>query len=289
MTTTPDPTNHDESTPYDTTPHDSTPDAAPAPETVADHTPVDPALTTPETDPVLGEVPLVDAAPEPEPAPSLSETAAAMREADLKVFYAFAGFTELAVGAVRHTVTDTQRWANTRLAELRFRREELAKQAEHVRKIQGEQVRKIAENLPEDVKAVPEVAKGRVTELQEQASSTYTDLASRGQRVLSGVRSDVTGRIDPAFDKIQERIDAARQLIKSRAAAVAAAAPAPAPTAAPTVAEEVVPETLVADSLLVEDTASEPLEPVDEVIISPAGHGDEVPPVFDAPATDRQV
>lgn len=275
MSTTPDPTN-----PYD---------GAPTPETVADHTPVDPILTTPEPAPALGEVPLVDAVPEP--APSLSETAAAMREADLKVFYAFAGFTELAVGAVRHTVTDTQRWANARLAELRFRREELAKQTEQVRKIQGEQVRKIAENLPEDVKAVPEVARGRVTELQEQASSTYTDLATRGQRVLNGVRSDVTGRIDPAFDKIQQRIDAARQLIKSRAAAAAAA---PAPAAAPTVAEEavpetLVPETLVADSVLVEDTASEPLEPVDEVIISPAGHGDEVPPVFDAPATERQV
>jgi hypothetical protein len=274
MTTTPDPTN-----PYE---------GAPAPETVADHTPlettplddytpVEPTLAGPEAEPVLGDAALTEAEPEPTHRPSLSDTAASMREADLKAFYAFAGFTELALGAVRSTVTDTQRWANARLSELRFRRQELAKQTE--------QVRKIAEGkLPEDIKAVPEVAKGRVTELQEQASSTYSDLANRGQRVLNGVRSDVTGRIDPAFDKIQERIDAARQLIKSRAAAAAA----PAPAAATTVPDEVVPETPVSDGVLIEDLASEPLEGVDEVI-SPAGHGDEVPPTFDAPVTDRPL
>lgn len=273
MTTTPDPT------PFDETPIETPVDATP----VTEYTPVEPTLAGPDAEPVLGDVPVTEAAPEPEPTPrpSLSESAASMREADLKALYAFAGFTELALGAVRSTVTDTQRWANARLTELRFRRHELAKQTE--------QVRKIAEGkVPEDIKAVPEVAKGRVTELQEQASTTYSDLATRGQRVLNGVRSDVTGRIDPAFDKIQERIDAARQLIKSRAAAaVAATAPAPAATA-PTVAEEVVPETLVSDGVLVDDLASEPLEPADEVI-SPAGHGDEVPPTFDAPVNDRQI
>jgi hypothetical protein len=272
MSTTPDPTPFDE-TPVQATPVDPIP-------------PVDPSLAGPESEPLLGEVPPAAAAsdPEPGPRPSLSETSAAMREADLKALYAFAGFTELALGAVRSTVTDTQRWANARLAELRFRRQELTRQSE--------QVRKLADALPEDVKAVPEVAKGRVTELQDQVASTYDSLADRGQRVLKGVRSDVTGRIDPAFDKIQERIDAARQLIKSRAAAAAAAAPAttpqPAATGEPTpLAEEFVPESPVSDGVLVEDVASEPLPSTDEVI-SPAGHGDEVPPTFDAPA-DRQV
>lgn len=55
---------------------------------------------------------------------------------------------------------------------------------------------------------------------------------------------------------------------------------------------EVVPETPDSDSVLVEDVlaadeASEPLEPVDEVISS-AGPGNEVPPTFDAPA-DRPL
>ncbi|WP_375425856.1 hypothetical protein [uncultured Friedmanniella sp.] len=270
MSTTPDPTPFDE-TPVDTSPIDTSPtDTTP----VAEYTPVEPSLAGPEAEPLIGDVPTVDVAPEPEPRPSLSQTAAAMREADLKALYAFAGFTELAVGAVRSTVTDTQRWANARLAELRFRRQELAKQTEQVRLIAEKRV-------PEDIKAVPEVAKGRVTELQEQATSTYSDLATRGQRVLNSVRSDVTGRIDPTFDKIQERIDAARALIKSRAAAAAAATSAPAPQpAAPTVPDEVVPETLVADGVLIDDGSSEPLDEV----ISPT-----VPPTFDAPATDRQV
>lgn len=284
MSATPDPTPFDETpvepiTPVEpSTPVEPTTPVDPIP-------PVDASLAGPEPEPLLGEVPPVAASSEPtsDPRPSASETTAAMREADLKAFYAFAGFTELAFGAVRSTVTDTQRWANARLAELRFRRQELTKQSE--------QVRKIAEALPDDVKAAPEVARGRVTELQEQASSTYNQLADRGQRVLSGVRSDVTGRIDPAFDKIQERIDAALQLIKSRAAAAAAAAPSSAaspaaatpeaPPASAPLAEEVIPESPVSDGVLIEDVST------DEVI-SPAGHGDEVPPTFDSPA-DRPL
>ncbi|WP_375430228.1 hypothetical protein [uncultured Friedmanniella sp.] len=236
MSTTSDPTPLDE-TLLDTTP--------------TDPTPVEPTLAGAPDEPLLGTVPPAK--------PTVAEIAAARRESDLKALYAFAGITELAVGAVRSTVTDTSRWASARLAELRFRREELAKQAEEVARIQAEQVRKLAEGLPEDVKAVPEVAKGRVTELQEQATSTYSDLANRGQRALDGVRSDVAGRIDPAFDKIQERIDAARRAIKARAAAVAAAASVP---EAPVADEPVVPEPTFAD-------ASEPVEAVvvEDVIV----------------------
>ena len=240
MSTTPDPT------PFDASLESMAPQATP----LADPAPGKPSLGG---DPLLAtpDSATVESEPEPAVTPTAANLAAARRESDLKALYAFAGFTELAVGAVRSTVTDTSRWANARLSELRFRREELTKQAE--------EVRKIAEGLPEDVKAVPDVAKGRVTELQEQATSTYSDLASRGQRVLSGVRSDVAGRIDPAFDRIQERIDAARRAIKARAAAAAAA---PAPVAEEVVVPEavLVDETVVAEPGLVTDPA-----PVEDV------------------------
>lgn len=137
----------------------------------------------------------------------------AMRETDLRAVYALAGFTDVAVGAVRKTVTESQRWAAQRLSELRYRREALAQQVE--------EVSKITEDLPEDAAAAAHAAKTKAAELQEHATHAYADLADRGQRVLHDVRNDVAERIDPAFDKIQERIDAARRAIKARAAAAA--------------------------------------------------------------------
>jgi hypothetical protein len=186
-----------------------------------------------------------------------SEATAALRESDLKAIYAAAGATQVLVGAVRETVTETSRWASARLSELRFRRAELAKQAE--------EMRRRAEGLPEEVKAVPDVAKTRVADLQQQATGTYSDLANRGQRVLHDVRSDVVNRIDPAFDRLQERLEAARRAIRG-AGAPPASAPAPAaepavPTPAAPVQESPVPTTEdldVQDAVLVEEVVIEP-------------------------------
>jgi hypothetical protein len=242
-------------------------------------TPVDPDLSTSWVDPTPVEEPLgAGTLPQPDAAPGVpadevppttedvrrraAETRAAMREADRKVIYAAAGATQVLVGAVRETVTETSRWANARLAELRFRRTELAKQAE--------EMRQRAEGLPEEVKAVPEVARTRVADLQQQATGTYSDLANRGQRVLLDVRSDVVNRIDPAFDKLQERIDAARRAI--RGAAVQAPIPPAAPVAEPTAPAEAAPvvEDLdVQDAVLVED--------VPEVVVEPAPSTGEDP------------
>ena len=178
-----------------------------------------------------------------------AEAAHAMREADLKALYAAAGATEALVGAVRETVTETERWARAQLSELKFRRKALAKQAE--------EMRQRAEGLPEDVKAVPEVAKSRVADLQEQATGTYSDLANRGQRVLQDVRTDVVNRIDPAFDRIQERVDAVRRALRGAAAPtttptapVAETTPEPAP-AGP------VDDLIVEDAVLLEDVTVE--------------------------------
>lgn len=249
--------------------------------TTPDPTPVDPALNGTGIDPTPVEPLGAEAAPEfidapvpDEPAGTSSadessatekakhralESAKAMRQADIKALYAAAGATEVLIEAVRDTVTETEKWARAQLSELKFRRQELAKQAE--------EMRQRAEGLPEDVKAVPEVAKSRVADLQEQATGTYSDLANRGQRVLADVRTDVVKRIDPAFDKVQERVDAIRRALRG------AAAPTPTPpvaettpTPAPPVAEAPAPagpvdDLIVEDAVLVEDVVPEAPEP----------------------------
>ncbi|GAA1426791.1 hypothetical protein GCM10009616_02320 [Microlunatus lacustris] len=264
--------------------------------TTPDPTPVDPDLPSSWVDPTPVEVPLeadpvagsdglppqdtttgaatgtpAGAAEDLPPAAeqarrTASEATAAMRESDLKALYAAAGATQVVVGAVRDTVTETSRWANARLAELRFRRAELAKQAEQMR----QRTEDLTEEVTEDVKAAPDMARGRVAELQQQATGTYSDLASRGQRVLDDVRSEVVNRIDPAFDRLQERLEAARRTIRGTAASV------PTPPAAP-VAEPSVPAPAapVAESpvpapaeTVVEDVAYEDAV-VDEVVIEP--------------------
>ena len=258
-------------------------------------TPVDPDLASSWVDPTPVETPLAaDAVPGPagvpladEPTPPApgpvpepghdehghagpareevrrraAETAAAMRESDLKAIYAAAGATQVIVGAVRETVTETSRWASARISELRFRRAELAKQAE--------EMRQRAEGLPEEVKAVPEAARTRAADLQQQATGTYSELANRGQRALHDVRTDVVNRIDPAFDKLAERLEAARRAI--RGAAVQTPAPPvppvaepPVPAPAAPVAESAVPSPAapvvdVPDAVVVEDVTPAPV------------------------------
>ncbi|CAA9312320.1 MAG: Endo-1,4-beta-xylanase, partial [uncultured Friedmanniella sp.] len=209
----------------------TTPDPTPVDPTPVDPTPVDPDLSAGWVDPTPVETPLAaGTVPGPGDVPLQDEpvseqghetpareemrrraakTAAAMRESDLKAIYAAAGATQVIAGAVRETVTETSRWASARLAELRFRRAELAKQAE--------EMRQRAEGLPEDVKAVPDVARTRAADLQQQATGTYSELADRGQRVLHDVRSDVVNRLDPALDGLAERLEAARRALRGAA------------------------------------------------------------------------
>ncbi|SDR79033.1 hypothetical protein SAMN04488543_0477 [Friedmanniella luteola] len=257
--------------------------------TTPDPTPVDPDLSRTWVDPAPVEVPL-DAATGPgrgpdgvplqdEPAPAAAgdpvgavppateqarrgaaDATAAMRESDLKALYAAAGATQVLVGALRDTVSETSRWASARLAELRFRRAELAKQAE--------EMRLRAEGVQEEVKAAPEVAKSRVADLQQQATGTYSDLAARGQRALLDVRSDVVNRIDPAFDRLEERLEAARRAIRGTAAKtpVPPVAEPGVPTPAAPVAESPVP---APGAPLVEDLDVQDAVLVEEVVVEP--------------------
>ena len=245
MSTTPDPT------PVDPTLGD----------TGVDPTPVEPLGAEPAPEFVDATEPVVTSPADESSAAEKAkhralESAKAMRQADLKALYAAAGATEVLIEAVRDTVTETEKWARAQLSELKFRRQELAKQAE--------EMRQRAEGLPEDVKAVPEVAKSRVADLQEQATGTYSDLANRGQRALQEVRTDVFKRIDPAFDKVQERVDAIRRALRGAAAPTSASSDPAAETPVPAPAGPV-DDLIVEDAVLIEDPVAEtPEPPVDE-------------------------
>ena len=236
--------------------------------------------STPDPSPTGNEP--VDPTPTPAPEKPTSRWAytPAMRESDLKAIYAVAGVTEIAVGALRRTVSGGSRWASQRVSELRYRREALAKQTEDLRHL-GEHRPPAADDAAEAAKtaaksaaeAAAEAAKTASHGLQASASNAYSDLAHRGHRALHGVRSDVAARIDPTFDRLQSRIDAARNAIKTRAVPEPAPAPTepapvvPAPTedvvevpVEPVVVEPVVVEPVVVEDILVDPDRTPPQE-----------------------------
>jgi heparin binding hemagglutinin HbhA len=212
------------STPSDPTPHG-------VPSSVAGPAADVPVEEVSATSPLGTDLPPADApvaGDAPTAAPTAAPTTRSERQPDLRPLYAVAGLTDVLVGAVRTTVTETQHWASARIAELRFRQAELEKQAA--------ELRERADVLPDQVKTLPDVTRSRVNELQQQASSTYADLASRGQRLVQGV----AGRVDPVFDRVQERVDAARRVVTGRGGA------APVPTG-PAPATAVVPDAVAPD------------------------------------------
>jgi hypothetical protein len=242
--------------------------------------------STPDPSPTGNEP--VDPTPTATPAPDKPTSrwayTPAMRESDLKAIYAVAGVTEIAVGALRRTVSGGSRWASQRVSELRYRREALAKQAEDLRHLgarKPEAVDDAAEAAKTAAKsaaeAAAEAAKSASHGLQASASNAYSDLAQRGHRALHGVRTDVAGRIDPTFDRLQSRIDAARNAIKTRAVPEPEPEPEPAspvPTAAaPVVAEPVVATPVVAEPVVAEPVVTEPIvaEPVvvEDILVDP--------------------
>ena len=235
MSTTPEPS------PVDPTPVDPTPFSS---------VPVEPVpADLPETDLGVGDIPAD--VPVPDPAVTGVDGSAGSRpEPDLRPLYAVAGLTDVVVGAVRTTIADTSHWASARVAELRTRQAELEKQAA--------ELRERTDALPDQVRVLPEVTRTRVNEFQQQASTTYADLAGRGQRVVQGVAQ----RVDPVFDRLQEGVAAARRLVTGRAGTGPAAGGSV--TEVIIVTDTVVPD--VVDSDLTED---------DEPLVTPAGVPDE--------------
>lgn len=234
MSTTPDPT------PVDPTPVDPTPLSS---------VPVEPVpADLPETDLGVGDLPAD--VPVPDPAAADGPAGAPRPEPDLRPLYAVAGLTDVVVGAVRTTITDTSHWASARVAELRTRRAELEKQAA--------EIRERTDALPDQVRVLPEVTRTRVNEFQQQASTTYSDLAGRGQRVVQGVAQ----RVDPVFDRLQEGVAAARRLVTGRVGAEPAAG-------------GTVTEVIVVTDTVVPDVVDSDLTEDDEPLATPAGVPDE--------------
>jgi hypothetical protein len=232
--------------------------------------------STPDPSPTANDP--VDPTPTPTPDKPSSRWAytPAMRESDLKAVYAVAGVTELAVGALRRTVTGGSRWASHRVSELRYRREALAKQAEDLRHLDehrseaADAAAEARKNAAEAAKNAAEAARTAQHGLQATASNAYSDLADRGHRALHDVRADVAARIDPTFDRIQQRIDAARHAIKTRALPepVPAAPAAESPAAEPVGPDEVVVEPGVGVVVEPEPVVVEPVV-VEEVVVEP--------------------
>lgn len=242
MSTTPEPT------PVDPTPVDPIPvDPFAAGPVTGDSAPADP----PETDLGVGDLPADVPVPDPAADDEPGTGAPASRpEPDLRPLYAVAGLTDVLVGAVRSTLADTSHWAAARMAELRTRQAELEKQAA--------ELRERTDALPDQVRVLPEVTRSRVNEFQQQASTTYADLAGRGQRAVQGVAQ----RVDPVFDRLQEGVAAARRLVTGRVGTEPATGGTV--TEVIVVTETVSPE--VVDSDLTED---------DEPVVTPAGVPDE--------------
>ena len=225
MSTTPDPNTPDPITPDPISPDPVTPDqVAPEPVTAA---------------------PTIPDGPTAEAAPSSSRPSP-----DLRPIYAVAGLTDVLVGAVRSTISETQHWASARMAELRFRQAELEKQAA--------ELRERADVLPDQVRTLPEITRTRVSGLQQQPTSTYADLAGRGQRIVQGV----AGRVDPVFDRVQEGVNAARRIVTGRTGA--------GPATGAAVAEPVVAADVAAADLGATDVPGS-----DDPLGTPAGVPDE--------------
>lgn len=274
----------------------------------------DPAGLEPEPVADLGPDPIADLAGDPIPTPTAGdidpgEAAAAGaaaagttdhpaagssdRDPALRPLYALAGLTDLLAASVRKTIADTAEEANRRRAEAQARLGERTQVASG--DASPEELRRLLAALPIQLKALPDLARSRAQELQAQATARYNELTGRGKLVVDGavtsargltakaeqragsVRTEVVERIDPTLDLVQQKVAAAR-----RAAAGDAKSPVYQPsTPAPST------EPLSTEPTTIPDAGTGPVDSrVDEVIITPVAHGDEVPPSFDAPASD---
>lgn len=261
----------------------------------------DPAGLEPEPVADLGSDPVADVTSDPihtpsaDPAdlggipPADTTTGQTARDPGLRPLYALAGLTDLLAASVRKTIADSAEEANRRRAEAQ------ARLGERVPAASGdaspEELRRLLAALPTQLRALPDLARSRAQELQAQATVRYNELTGRGRKVVDGavtsargltakaeqragsVRTEVVERIDPTLDLVQQKVAAAR-----RAAAGDAKSPVYQPSTPATGTE---PTTIPGVGT---DPAGRPA--VDEVIITPVSHGDEVPPSFDAPASD---
>jgi hypothetical protein len=98
--------------------------------------------------------------------------------------YAYVGVTDLAVEAVRGSVTDVQKRFNevqTRVSDFDFEPKALRQQAVTI-------VNARVESIANQAQARRAAIEARVAELQELAKDTYTDLVVRGETLVERIR-----------------------------------------------------------------------------------------------------
>jgi len=272
-----------------------TPDPQPTPTAMPD-----PAGLEPEPVADLGSDPVADITADPIPTPSTDPladvpTGQPARDPGLSPLYALAGLTDLVAASVRKTIADSADEASRRRSEVQARISERTQVAGG--EASADELSRLLAALPTQLKALPDLARARAQVLQAQATARYNELTGRGKKAVDGavtsargltvraeqragaVRTEVVERIDPTLDLVQQKVAAAR-----RAAAGDAKSPVYEPSAgtgttAPTTGTEPVTTPGV-------ETDADGFTTVDEVIVTPVGHGDEVPPTFDAPAFD---
>ncbi|MBA8796249.1 ElaB/YqjD/DUF883 family membrane-anchored ribosome-binding protein [Friedmanniella endophytica] len=147
----------------------------------------------------------------------------------LTPLYAVAGLTDVLAEEARQRLTEAQKRAQERLAEIRRRPSDLQHQVKH----NADELARFVADLPVHLRALPSTTRERAQQLSEQATerlseagSAYEDLAGRGRRRVDEVVTTAQtfrGRArrraeeglkqaDPVFETVQE---AATQLRKS--------------------------------------------------------------------------
>ena len=157
-------------------------------------------------------------------------------ESDYAPLYAVAGLTQVVASTLQATWNGTAEKAGQQFASWQDQREKRAKAT-------ADDLTQLVRTLPEQVKALPETTKTRISELQKQAqvfvrdaNAAYGDFAGRGKlvvdetigsaRQLGGsaekragdVLADVADKVDPAFEKAQEGATRARKTVTGRTA-----------------------------------------------------------------------
>jgi hypothetical protein len=132
--------------------------------------------------------------------PTVRTTIPAITVFDPKPLYALAGAGDLAVERYRARVASFP----TQVKELRKQVDELPSRAQslpvELRK-QVKVLRKQAEDFPSRAQSLPDELRKQAEDFRKQASSTYDDFATRGAKVVAGLRGEKPGKSFGTHDR----------------------------------------------------------------------------------------
>jgi hypothetical protein len=147
--------------------------------------------------------------------PTVRTTIPSITVFDPKPLYALAGAGDLAVERVRTLVAEFP----TQVQELRKQVEDFPSRAHslpvELRKT-AEDFRKQAEDFPSRAQSLPEELRKTAEELSSKASSAYDDFASRGEKVVAGLRGEKPGKSVGTKDRATASRPAAKKTTAKR-------------------------------------------------------------------------